>query len=116
MNIKKNQISLCSIKILQAFTNKLLYQTLNIYKTKYLHFSTLAIVKIFKINIFCMLLYQNLIQNTNFEKNWKKELELVYPPYKLIHPKKSKKTKGRKIGVSKRLKKRGGKKGQKSFF
>ncbi len=28
MNIKKNQTSLCSIKILQAFTNKLLYETL----------------------------------------------------------------------------------------
>jgi hypothetical protein len=39
MSIKKNQTSLCSIKVLQAFTNKLLYQTLNIYKTKYLHFS-----------------------------------------------------------------------------
>lgn len=54
MNIKKTQTFLCSIKILQAFINKLLYQTLNIYKTKYLHFSPLAIVKNFKINIFCM--------------------------------------------------------------
>jgi hypothetical protein len=50
MIIKKNQTSLCSIKILQAFTNELLYQTLNIYKTKYLQFFPLAIVKIFKIN------------------------------------------------------------------
>jgi hypothetical protein len=49
MNIKKNQTSLCSIKILHTFTNKLLYQTLNIYKTIYLHFFPLTIVKIFKI-------------------------------------------------------------------
>jgi len=43
MSIKKNQTFLCYIKILQTFKNKLLYQTLNIYKKEYLHFSPLPL-------------------------------------------------------------------------
>ncbi len=89
MSIKKNQTFLCSIKILQAFTNKLLYQTLNIYKKKYLHFSPLAIVKIFKI-IFLVCFIVCIPKSSPKYKFWKKmrgKKKPIYPPYKLIHPK-----------------------------
>lgn len=45
-----------------------------------------------------------------------KKKKLVYPPYKFIHPKRiGKNVKGKKIGVSKRLKK-WGKKGKRIFL
>ncbi len=108
MSIKKNQTFLCYIKILQTFTNKLLYQTLNIYKKEYLHFSPLPLWKISKLIFLYVLLYvyQKIVQNTNFEQKWKKKKKTCLSTLQ-VHPskRKSKNIKGKKIGVSKRLKK-----------